>query len=164
MRQRGDNEIVPRGDPKQEGDVSQPKPTHGNPDVHAQSSREALEQRESGQPGGGAGRRDDVGRSGVYPISGDERPSGNAELRPLGDWAGGDRGIAGYEDSGGSELVMRDGVVLGGLTSDGAGRPTIDIHGGTESEASQQSEPNDAPPRAPRGSDARGGDGRGDRH
>jgi hypothetical protein len=49
-------------------------------------------------------------------------------MRPLGDWAGGDRGIAGYEDSGGSDLVMRDGILLGGMTSGGAGRPTVDIH------------------------------------
>jgi hypothetical protein len=106
-----------------------PKPFHGDPQVHAKTSQEAFAKRESGAPGGGAGRRDDVGRTGVYPISGDERPSGKAELRPLGDWAGGDRGIAGYEDSGGSELVMREGQLLGGLTSDGSGRPTIDIHG-----------------------------------
>jgi hypothetical protein len=26
--------------------------------------------RESGQPGGGAGRKDEVGRSGVFPMSG----------------------------------------------------------------------------------------------
>ena len=63
-------------------------------------------------------------------LSGDERSAGASEIRKLGDWAGGDRGIAGYEDSGGSELIMRDGAVLGGLTSDAAGRPTIDIHGG----------------------------------
>lgn len=119
------HEIVPVGELRPET----PKPAHGDPNMHAQSSREAIEQRESGKPGGGAGRRDDVGRTGVYPVSGDERPAGGAELRPLGDWAGGDRGIAGYEDSGGSELVMRDGQLLGGLTSDGAGRPTIDIHG-----------------------------------
>ena len=126
MSERQGNEIVPVGDPTS---TEAPKPTHGNPEVHAQSSKEAIEQRDSGQPGGGAGRRDDVGRTGVYPMSGDERPSGNADVRPLGDWAGGDRGIAGYEDSGGSGLVMRDGEVLGGLTSDGAGRSTIDIHG-----------------------------------
>ncbi len=151
MRERQGNEIVPSGDPARREDRLQPKPTHGNPNVHAQSSREAIEQRESGQPGGGAGRRDDVGRSGVYPISGDERPSGDAELRPLGDWAGGDRGIEGYEDSGGSELVMRDGVVLGGLTSDGAGRPTIDTHG-------RAAEPGEGAARGRSGSDATGSD------
>jgi hypothetical protein len=101
---------------------------HGNPDVHAHTSPEAAAQRECGQPGGGAGRRDDVGRTGVYPISGEERPNGAARMRPLGDWAGGDRGIAGYQDSGGSDLVMYHGILVGGLTSDGSGRPTIDIH------------------------------------
>jgi hypothetical protein len=128
MSERHGNEIVPVGDPNENQET--PKPAHGDPNIHGDISAEALARRESGEPGGGAGRRDDVGRTGVYPLSGDERPSGEAELRPLGDWAGGDRGIAGYEDSGGSELVMRDGEVLGGLTSDGSGRPTIDIHGG----------------------------------
>lgn len=166
MKKRKDNELVPSGDPASQDETLRPKPSHGDPTVHAQSSREALEQRESGQPGGGAGRRDDVGRSGVYPISGDERPSGGAELRPLGDWAGGDRGIAGYEDSGGSELVMRDGVVLGGLTSDGAGRPTIDIHGGATG-AGGQREPGEPTTPAPPGPDTsaaeRAGDERGKR-
>jgi len=124
------HDLVPRDDSTEGRESSPPKPTHGDPTVHAESSPEALEQRESGRPGGGAGRRDVVERTGVYPISGDERPPGEAELRPLGDWAGGDRGIEGYEDSGGSELVMRDGQLLGGLTADGSGRPTIDIHGG----------------------------------
>jgi hypothetical protein len=126
MSEREGREIIPVGDP---APTDTPKPTHGDPKVHAKSSQEAIDQRESGQPGGGAGRRDDVGRTGVYPMSGDERPSSDAEVRPLGDWAGGDRGIGGYEDSGGSGLVMRDGAVLGGTTSDGAGRPTIDTHG-----------------------------------
>jgi hypothetical protein len=86
-------------------------------------------------------------------MSGDERPAGNAEMRPLGDWAGGDRGIAGYEDRGGSDLVMRDGILLGGMTSDGAGRPTIDIHSArpsdrdtrdaTRQDAEQRDEPRD---------------------
>jgi hypothetical protein len=151
MSEHERNEIIPMTDPNDRTDQPSPKPTHGNPDVHAQSSPEALAQRDSGQPGGGAGRRDDVGRSGVYPISGDERPQGNAELRPLGDWAGGDRGIAGYEDSGGSELVMRDGVVLGGLTSDGAGRPTIDTHG-----ESEEREPREASSESPDRGDKRG--------
>lgn len=130
MTDRERHELVRRDDGSEAREPSPPKPTHGDPMVHAESSPEALARRESGQPGGGAGRRDDVGRTGVYPISGDERPRGAAELRPLGEWAGGDRGIAGYEDSGGSELVMRDGQLLGGLTADGSGRPTIDIHGG----------------------------------
>jgi hypothetical protein len=95
---------------------------------------ENEKKRESGEPGGGAGRIDKVERTGVYPFSGPERPPGEAELRPLGDWAGGDRGIAGYEDSGGSELTMMDGQLLGGTTSDASGRPSIDIHGGIPAE------------------------------
>ncbi len=61
------------------------------------------EQRESGNPGGGAGRRDETGRSGVYPLSGPERPAGNAPLVNEEEWGQGERGSAGYEDSGRSE-------------------------------------------------------------
>ncbi len=86
--------------------------------------------RESGQPGGGQGRRDEVGRSGVYPMSGEERPSGDAEVRTQAAWGQGDRGAEGYEDAGGSELTMREGQVLGGTTAGPSGEPTIDIHGG----------------------------------
>jgi hypothetical protein len=59
--------------------------------------------RESGLPGGGAGRRDEVGGSGVYPASAANAPEG-AELRDQAGWGQGDRGAAGYEDSGSSEL------------------------------------------------------------
>ena len=46
---------------------------------------EKKRQRDSGEPGGGAGRRDeDVGGSGVYPASG-EHPRA-AELRTQGEW------------------------------------------------------------------------------
>ena len=95
-----------------------------------QSAKKGSEKtkRESGRPGGGKGRVDAVGSSGVYPMSGKERPKGDAPLRTMASWGQGDRGPAGYEDSGGSELVWRDGQLLGGLTSGGAGEPTIDIH------------------------------------
>ena len=96
----------------------------------AQPAKKGSERtkRESGLPGGGKGRVDVVGSSGVYPMSGKERPKGNAPLRNMASWGQGDRGPAGYEDAGGSELVWRDGQLLGGLTSGGAGEPTIDIH------------------------------------
>jgi hypothetical protein len=42
-----------------------------------------------------------------------------------GSWGGGD-----YDESGGSNLVYRDGQLLGGLTAGPDGEPTIDIHGG----------------------------------
>jgi uncharacterized membrane protein/CBS domain-containing protein len=61
-----------------------------------------TQQRESGQPGGGAGRVDRVGHSGIYPASG-PLPEGDAELRTPAAWGQGDRGAAGYEDHGASE-------------------------------------------------------------
>jgi CBS domain-containing protein len=59
--------------------------------------------RESGEPGGGAGRKDEVGRSGVYPMSG-PHPSGDAPIITPASWGQGARGAAGYEDHGESEL------------------------------------------------------------
>src|ERR1051326_6077060 len=53
-------------------------------------------QRESGQPGGGAGRRDEVGRSGVYPMSGGLPTGKHVEIRTPGAWGQGDRGGEGY--------------------------------------------------------------------
>jgi len=82
----------------------------------------AADRRESGAPGGGQGRRDEVGRSGVFPPGADHIPP-DAEVRMAGSWGGGD-----YEESGGSELVFREGQVLGGLTAGRDGEPTIDIH------------------------------------
>jgi hypothetical protein len=40
-----------------------------------------------------------------------------------GSWGGGD-----YNESGGSELVYRDGQLLGGLTAGPDGEPTEDTH------------------------------------
>jgi uncharacterized membrane protein/CBS domain-containing protein len=60
------------------------------------------QRRESGQPGGGAGRVDRVGRTGIYPASG-PLPEGDAEIRTPASWGQGERGAAGYEDSGRSE-------------------------------------------------------------
>lgn len=86
--------------------------------------------RESGKPGGGAGRRDEVGPTGVYPMSGGIPTGKHLEIRTPAAWGQGERGAEGYFDAGGSELVMRDGQLLGGLTSGPGGEPTIDIHGG----------------------------------
>lgn len=62
---------------------------------------------ESGAPGGGAGRRDEVGGSGVHPASSGQAPA-DAEIRTPASWGQGDRGAAGYEDSGDSELFFYD--------------------------------------------------------
>lgn len=110
--------------------------------------------RESGQPGGGQGRRDVVGEGeaaehGVRPLSAGTRPGGDAELRGMMAWGQGERGAAGYEDSGGSELVWREGQLLGGLTAGPSGAPTMDIHGGPKPPT-----PPAAPPATPPGAPA----------
>jgi hypothetical protein len=74
----------------------------------------AREQREIGVPGGGAGRRDYVGGSGVYPASlGPGNIPHGAEIRTPAAWGQGERGAAGYEDSGRSELLLYGGQLLG---------------------------------------------------
>src|SRR5512142_3073586 len=104
-------------------------PKRSKPDAAAErAAKEAR--RESGRPGGGAGRRDEVGPTGVYPMSGGIPEGHHPEIRTPASWGQGDRGAEGYNDSGGSELYMHDGQLLGGLTSGPGGEPTIDIHGG----------------------------------
>ena len=88
----------------------------------------APDERERGEPGDGRGRRDEVGPTGVFPPSAENIPS-DAEVRMAGSWGGGD-----YDEAGGSEVVYRGGVLLGGLTAGPSGEPTIDVH------------PHDAPP------------------
>jgi hypothetical protein len=68
--------------------------------------------RESGLPGGGAGRRDEVGGSGVHPASAGKAPR-DAAIRTPAEWGQGDRGAAGYEDSGESELFFYDAELRG---------------------------------------------------
>jgi hypothetical protein len=97
------------------------------------TANRGKKRRESGEPGGGQGRRDEVGGSGVYSRSSESIP-GDAVIRTPQQWGQGERGAEGYQDSGGSELVWREGQLLGGLTSDPSGRPTIDIHGGDRPE------------------------------
>ena len=69
----------------------------GVKDVHNE-----LRIEETGVPGGGRGRVDQVGRSGVYPASGPHAP-GNAEAQGMASWGQGERGAEGYGDSGRSE-------------------------------------------------------------
>jgi hypothetical protein len=105
--------------------------------------------RESGLPGGGKGRVDAVGTSGVHPMSAGLPPGRHAEIRTMASWGQGPRGAAGYEDSGGSSLVMREGQLLGGLTSGPSGEPTIDIHAQVPMKARRQ-------PKRPRPKKSRG--------
>ncbi|HET7620859.1 MAG TPA: hypothetical protein VFK39_03060 [Gemmatimonadaceae bacterium] len=55
-------------------------------------------------------RRDAVGRSGVYPESASERPSPDAPVRTENAWGQGERGAAGYQDSGTSEMASSEEI------------------------------------------------------
>ncbi len=67
-------------------------------------------------------RRDYVGKSGVYPMSG-PLPPGNAPIRGQMEWGQGDRGALGYQDHGSSQLSMDSGVLVGGLDKRWSGAP-----------------------------------------
>jgi hypothetical protein len=66
------------------------------------------ERREIGQPGGGQGRVDQVGRSGVYPASGGFQAPSDAEAQGMASWGQGERGAKGYEDHGDSEIWLTE--------------------------------------------------------
>ena len=86
------------------------------------ASREAPD-RESGQPGGGQGRVDEVGRTGVWPGSG-PYPPGEAEVRTPGSFVRGQRDAEGREVEGGSEPIYFDHeTLLGGATPPPSGKP-----------------------------------------
>lgn len=72
--------------------------------------------RESGLPGGGRGRKDVVGQTGVYPASG-PFPSGPAELRTPAEFVHGQTDAEGRPVEGGSEVIYFQGqTLLGGMT------------------------------------------------
>jgi hypothetical protein len=67
--------------------------------------RQADEQEpESGMPGGGKGRTETPGRSGVYPVSGPLSPNPQARIHGEASWGQGERGAEGYQDHGESEI------------------------------------------------------------
>jgi hypothetical protein len=82
--------------------------------------------RESGKPGGGQGRVDEVGRSGVYPMSG-PLPEGDADVQPMASWGQGERSTAGYEDHGDSELHVEG--TLGGDEDEEEKTPAAEVIG-----------------------------------
>ncbi len=63
-------------------------------------------QRDSGMPGGGAGRREEPGRTGVYPLSASQGADEDAPVVSEGAFGQGDRGTAGAQDSGDSESLI----------------------------------------------------------
>lgn len=60
---------------------------------------------ESGMPGGGVGRREEPGPTGVYPMSDAGGASGDAPLQGETSWGQGERGAEGYNDSGDSGVL-----------------------------------------------------------
>jgi hypothetical protein len=62
------------------------------------------EKRESGEPGGGQGRVDEVGKSGVYPVSEIENAPDDAVVQGEKSFGQGERGAEGYKDAGSSEI------------------------------------------------------------
>ena len=63
-----------------------------------------------GQPGGGKGRRDEIGRTGIWPMSGPLPPASDAPAISQGEFGQGTPGSAGYAASGESETYRTDPV------------------------------------------------------
>jgi len=94
----------------------------------ASTARAEESKRESGQPGGGRGRIEVVGHSGVYPGSG-PYPKGEATVRTPGEFVHGQRDAQGHEVEGGSGLIyLEEGVLLGGETPPPSGPPQSPKH------------------------------------
>ena len=105
LTQRPDSTtIIHRGDQSVGGMVMQSKSEHEHDIERAASPTPEEQARESGKPGGGAGRTDTPGHTGVYPISASEGASGEAQVQSEPAWGQGERGAEGYEDSGDSEI------------------------------------------------------------
>jgi Ala-tRNA(Pro) deacylase len=87
----------------------------------ASASRARKSKLVSGQPGGGQGRVEVVGHSGVYPGSG-PYPKGAVAVRTPAEFVHGQRDEEGREVEGGSELIyLEEGILLGGETPSPSG-------------------------------------------
>jgi hypothetical protein len=94
----------------------------------AGSSR-AMPDRESGQPGGGRGRTDEVGHTGVYPGSG-PYPPGEAAVRTPESFVHGQRDAEGRQVEGGSEPIhYNHETLLGGATPPSSSPPSPEAKG-----------------------------------
>jgi hypothetical protein len=91
----------------------------------AKKRTQARQGQSRGVPGEGQGRRDEVGRSGVYPASGPLPPS-EADIQSMPSWGQGERGAAGYEDSGTSEIWFTQ-QELQDMGRAGVGRDQVQI-------------------------------------
>lgn len=73
-------------------------------DTDQQQADQQANQSESGMPGGGAGRKEGPFNTPVYPVSADAGAPGDATIEGENAWGQGQRGAAGYQDSGESGL------------------------------------------------------------
>jgi uncharacterized membrane protein len=92
----------------------------GGPMASGEKNGPQASRPDGGRPGGGQGRTDQVGQTGVYPASDPNAPD-DATTQGMASWGQGERGAAGYADSGGSELDL--GGETGGFDSMLPGNP-----------------------------------------
>ena len=79
------------------------KPSKQNQQADQQPGTQTRQRQDSGLPGGGVGRREEPGQTGVYPMSSPQGASPDAPLENENAWGQGKLGAAGYNDSGDSE-------------------------------------------------------------
>ena len=99
----GDRALRPRRDNRRAESLG--KEPRMSPEHERPSRPDQHDDQESGLPGGGRGRVDRPGHSGVYPVSHMEGASGAAPVRGQMSWGQGERGAEGYYDSGSSEAI-----------------------------------------------------------
>jgi hypothetical protein len=99
--------------------ASQPQPAANKP------AESGSPEGQRGEGYGPVNRRDEVGRSGVYPASG-PLPPHDADVQPMPSWGQGERGAEGYHDSGSSELWFTQ-QELEDLGRTGVGRDQVQI-------------------------------------
>src|SRR4051794_27104205 len=77
-------------------------------DTNRNLSEEEISKRESGEPGGGQGRRDEVGKTPIYPVSAGKFPDDDdAYIRTPGEFGQRGRGLEGYYDHGEGGVVTQ---------------------------------------------------------
>ena len=81
--------------------TDKPQDWTGNTDNGEQNLQD---KRESGLPGGGMGRKDEIGHTGIYPMSGPPSPD-DVVVRTPAEWGQGERGAEGYFDHGESGIT-----------------------------------------------------------
>jgi hypothetical protein len=93
-------DVKKRTNDTQDQKQNQPSTSNGT------NAQNAGTQRERGLPGDGAGRTEDTEsqHAGVWPASGPPMPDPNTPYQPMASFGQGERGAAGYADSGQSEV------------------------------------------------------------